>query len=118
MIAFGVWHFTVPRAWKWYSYIDSEAKELVLAVRAINLLFSLCLILIGIANLIFLYGAFHQPSLVVILSLSTLLWGVRCVLQLIHPQGSLNPKLQYGMLITFIVVFLCFLISLLVLIFA
>lgn len=22
-IGFGVWHFFVPKAWKWYSYIDT-----------------------------------------------------------------------------------------------
>ena len=31
-IVFGIWHFFVPRAWKWYSYIDSNATELVAAV--------------------------------------------------------------------------------------
>lgn len=35
-IGFGAWHFFVPQAWKWYSYIDSSATELVAAVRAIN----------------------------------------------------------------------------------
>ena len=40
-IGFGIWHFFVPKAWKWYSYIDSNATELVAAVRAINAFFSL-----------------------------------------------------------------------------
>jgi hypothetical protein len=40
-IGFGIWHFFVPEAWKWYSYIDANATELVTAVRAINAFFSL-----------------------------------------------------------------------------
>jgi hypothetical protein len=28
-IGFGIWHFFVPTAWNWYSYIDSNATELV-----------------------------------------------------------------------------------------
>jgi hypothetical protein len=38
---FGIWHFFVPKAWNWYSYIDIAATELILAVRAINVFFSL-----------------------------------------------------------------------------
>ena len=39
-VGFGMWHFFVPKAWKWYSYIDINATELVAAVRAINVFFS------------------------------------------------------------------------------
>lgn len=46
-IGFGIWHFFVPRIWNWYSYIDASATELILAVRALNLLFSLSLVLFG-----------------------------------------------------------------------
>ncbi len=51
-IGFGIWHFFVPQAWKWYSYIDSHATELVAAVRAINAFFSLSLVLFGIVNIL------------------------------------------------------------------
>jgi len=40
------------------------------------------------------------------------LWLTRVVFQLVYPQGSANPVLQYGMLATFTVVFLCYAISL------
>lgn len=57
-IAFGVWHFFVPRAWNWYSYIDPNATELIVAVRSINVFFSLSLVLFGLLNLLFItpYG--------------------------------------------------------------
>ena len=55
-IGFGIWHFFVPKAWNWYSYIDSNATELVAAVRAINAFFSLSLVLFGLVNILLIYG--------------------------------------------------------------
>jgi hypothetical protein len=55
-IGFGILHFFVPKAWKWYSYIDINATELVVAVRTINVFFSLSLVLFGIVNLLLIYG--------------------------------------------------------------
>jgi hypothetical protein len=67
-IGFGVWHFLVPRIWNWYSYIDPSATELVLAVRAINVFFSLSLVLFGVMNLLMVYGqdVGRYPVLVVL----------------------------------------------------
>ncbi len=55
-IGFGVWHFFVPTMWNWYSYIDANATELVVAIRAINVFFSLSLVLFGVVNVLFIYG--------------------------------------------------------------
>jgi len=38
-IGFGIWHFFVPSIWNWYTYINQQATELILAVRAINVFF-------------------------------------------------------------------------------
>ncbi|HCW75482.1 MAG TPA: hypothetical protein DHU63_02965 [Candidatus Marinimicrobia bacterium] len=112
-IGFGVWHFFVPGIWNWYSYIDIAATELVLAVRAINIFFSLLLVLLGIANLLMVFNrSADRFSTIVILAISTILWATRLILQLIYPQGSQNPIIQYCMLSVFILVFACFLISL------
>ena len=112
-IGFGIWHFFVPRAWNWYSYIDARAAELVTAVRAINVFFSLSLVLFGLVNLLFvLSGRANHYSIIVMLAATSILWLVRLVLQLVYPQGSINPFLQYGMLAAFIIVFLCHLVSL------
>jgi len=111
-ISFGIWHFFVPKIWNWYAYMDKAATELVLAVRAINVFFSLSLVLVGIANLLILYKAPQDRfSLLVILSVSTILWATRVVMQIIYPQGSQNVALQYGMLFGFILVFICFALS-------
>ncbi len=112
-IAFGVWHFFVPAIWNWYSYIDNSAPELVIAVRAINIFFSLLLVLLGNANiLLILRKPFDKFSTIVILSISSILWLTRVILQLVSPQGSQNHLIQYSMLGTFLLVFLFFSLSL------
>jgi len=117
-IGFGVWHFFVPRIWNWYSYIDPKAAELTIAVRAINVFFSLCLVLFGVVNILFISEArSNRYSIIVMLSATSVLWLTRTVLQLIYPQGSQNPVVQFGMLSAFILVTLSFLISLAIVIF-
>jgi len=112
-IGFGIWHFFVPSAWKWYSYIDPNARELIIAVRAINVFFSLALLLFGALNLLLvLSGNSNRFSLIVLLSATCILWLTRLLFQLIYPQGSLYPLLQYGMLAAFILVSLCYIFSL------
>ncbi len=112
MLGFGIWHFFIPRIWKWYDYIDPQATELVVAIRAINVFFSLCLVLIGIANLLMFYFKSDVFSKIVILAISTILWITRVTLQIVYPQGSQNFVLQYGLLATFSIVLSCFSISL------
>jgi hypothetical protein len=117
-IGFGIWHFFVPKAWNWYSSIDIRATELIVAVRAINVFFSLSLVLFGIMNLLFAYGGkANRYSTIVMLAATCILWLARVFLQVIYPQGSLYPGLQYGMLAAFTLVSLCYLISLLMTIF-
>ncbi len=113
-IGFGLWHFFVPRAWHWYSYMDAEATELIVAVRAINVFFSLSLVLFGLLNGLFVCGGkANRYSIIVMLAATSVLWLTRVALQLVYPQGSMNPVLQYGMLSAFIVVSLCYLAALL-----
>lgn len=112
-IGFGIWHFFVPEMWKWYSYIDVNATELVAAVRAINVFFSLALVLFGVVNILFIYGdKSNRYSIIVMLAATSILWITRVAFQIIYPQGSINPILQYGMLSAFIIVSLCYIISL------
>jgi hypothetical protein len=112
-IGFGIWHFFVPEMWKWYSYIDINATELVAAVRAINVFFSLALVLFGAVNILFIYGdKSNRYSIIVMLAATSILWITRVALQIIYPQGSINLVLQYGMLSAFIFISLCYIISL------
>lgn len=111
-IGFGAWHLFVPVLWNWYSYFSREASELVVAVRAINTFFSTCLVIFGVVMLVFIYRrpvvAFYVRSISISL---TLLWGIRVASQVIWPQGSMNPALQFGMLGIFVLVFMLFVFS-------
>ena len=117
-IGFGIWHFFVPKAWKWYSYIDTNATELVAAVRAINAFFSLSLVLFGTVNILLIYGdKSNRYSIIVMLAATSILWLTRVAFQVIYPQGSLYPGLQYGMLSAFLIVSLFHITSLMMILF-
>jgi hypothetical protein len=108
-IGFGVWHFFVPKAWSWYSYMDASATELVLAVRALNVLFSLSLVLFGLVSLLLAHGpSADRYSILVVLGATSALWATRVALQIVYPQGSMSPALQYGMLLAFVLVLACY----------
>jgi hypothetical protein len=112
-IIFGIWHIFVPAAWKWYAYIDASATELVVAVRAINAFFSLALVLFGLVNILLVYGdRSNRYSISVVLGATCILWLTRVAFQVIYPQGSLYPVLQYGMLVAFMFIALCYSFSL------
>lgn len=112
-IGFGIWHFFVPGVWKWYSYIHPTATELIVAVRAINVFFSISLVLFGALNILFIFGGnTNRYSIIVLLAATCILWLTRTVFQVIYPQGSLYPGLQYGMLAAFILISLCYILSL------
>ncbi len=113
-VGFGIWHFFVPTIWRWYSFIDENATELITAIRAINAFFSLSLVLFGLVNILLMYGNKSNPySIIVILSATCVLWVTRVAFQLMYPQGSQFPGLQYGMLFVFVIVTLCYLLPLL-----
>lgn len=114
-IGFGMWHFFVPKVWNWYSYVDPNATELILAVQAINVFFSLSLVLFGVINFLFIDGNHaNRYSIIVLLLTTSILWLTRLLFQWFYPQGSLYPGLQYGMLIAFAMITLCHLIPLLI----
>lgn len=117
-IGFGIWHFFVPKLWNWYSYIDPNATELIVAVRAINVFFSLSLVLFGALNPLFIFcGHASRYSIIALLAATCILWLTRLAFQLIYPQGSLYPGLKYGMLAAFAIVSSCYFMSLVFILF-
>jgi hypothetical protein len=113
MMGFGVWHFFVPTIWKWYSYMEPNATELILAVRATNFFFSLSLVLIGVLNVVLIPNPHTSKNAVIALLLvNIILWSARVVLQAISPQGTLNAYVQYGMTGGFWLVLILFVSSL------
>lgn len=108
-ILFGIWHFSVPKKWKWKSYINPEATELILAIRAINIFFSLSLVLFGTIILLLIHlPTTHRNTLIIILSALSILWATRIILQIFYPQGTMSPLLKYGMLCSFTIVWMAY----------
>jgi putative flippase GtrA len=63
-------------------------------------------------NMLLVFGdKSNEYSLIVVLAATSILWIIRVAMQVMYPQGSLSPILQYGVLIAFIVVSLCYLVS-------
>lgn len=109
MMGFGVWHFFVPTLWKWYSFIDPLATELVLAVRATNFFFSLSLVLIGALNIALISNPQTSKNAVIaLLVVNIILWSARVALQTVSPQGTINTYLHYGMTSGFWLVLILF----------
>ena len=116
-IGFGIWHFFVPRLWDWYSYIDASATELIVAIRAINVFFSLALVLFGLMNLLLAHGpGDSRYAALVVLGATCILWSARVMMQVVYPQGSMHAILQFGLLLAFALVLACYAVALLLLI--
>ncbi|MBU1093232.1 MAG: hypothetical protein KKH01_02085 [Firmicutes bacterium] len=113
-ICFGVWHFFIPTIFEWYSYMDTNAQELVFAVRATNLFFSLIMVLLGTMNIIIISSKHtSKHTITTILLVNIILWFTRVVAQIIAPQGTINFYMQYGMLIAFMMVLLFYVLAIL-----
>jgi len=105
-ICFGVWHFAVPTVWNWWAAIRPEATELLLAVRAINVLFSLLLCLHGAVTIVItLRRPVERFALGLLLAASVVLWSCRVGLQVVYPQGTQIPGVAPAILITFVAIF-------------
>jgi hypothetical protein len=71
------------------------------------------LVLFGVVNILLIYGdRSNRYSITVVLAATCILWLTRVAFQVIYPQGSLYPGLQYGMLSAFVIVSLCYIIAL------
>jgi hypothetical protein len=98
-LGFGVWHFAVPSAFGWWSYVPDAPSTLIEAVDATNFFFSVSLSLIGAVNVVMpLIEERDSTFTQVWLWSNVALWTARAVYQLVKPQGSHNPALRWGML--------------------
>jgi hypothetical protein len=101
-LGFGIWHFAVPGLYRWQSYVPDAPESLVTAVGATNFFFSFSLSMIGLTNIVmpFITDA-AEPISRFWLWANVGLWTTRVVYQLVTPQGSHSPALQWGMTAAF-----------------
>jgi hypothetical protein len=102
-LGFGLRHFAVPALYRWQSYVPDAPDSLVRAVDATNFFFSFSLSMIGLTNIVmpFITDA-AAPISRFWLWASVGLWTSRVVCQLVKPQGSQSPALQWGMSAAFV----------------
>ena len=102
-LGFGIWHFAVPALYRWRSYVPDAPDSLVRAVDATNFFFSFSLCLIGVTNVVMpLITNAAEPISRYWLWANVGLWTARVAYQLVKPQGSHNPTLQWGMVAAFV----------------
>lgn len=111
-LGFGVWHFAVPGLYGWQSYVPDAPQSLVDAVAATNFFMSFSLSLVGATSIVmpFLVDS-ATPVGRYWLWANVGLWTTRAMYQLVKPQGTHNPALQWGMFGAFMVTDLLFLLA-------
>jgi hypothetical protein len=111
-LGFGLWHFAVPDLYRWWSYAPDAPASLVSAVDATNFFFSFSLSLIGATSIAMPFmTAPTEPVSRYWLWANAGLWTTRVVYQLVKPQGSHSPALQWGMLSAFVITDALFILS-------
>jgi hypothetical protein len=104
-LGFGVWHFAVPELYGWWSYVPDAPETLIAAVNATNFFFSFSLSMIGLTNIVMpLITDAAEPVSTYWLWANVGLWTTRVIYQLVAPQGSHSPALQWGMAGAFILI--------------
>lgn len=111
-LGFGVWHFAVPGLYSWQSYVPDAPQTLVDAVAATNFFMSFSLSMVGATSIAMPFLAdTTTPVGRCWLWANVGLWTTRAVYQLVKPQGTHNPALQWGMFGAFMVTDLLFIVA-------
>jgi hypothetical protein len=111
-LGFGAWHFAVPTLWGWRSYVPGAPESLVDAVAATNFFMSFSLSLVGAMSIAMpLLVDIAEPVGRFWLWANVGLWTTRALYQLVKPQGTHRPALQWGMTGAFIATDLLFLLA-------
>jgi hypothetical protein len=111
-LGFGLWHFAVPELYGWQSYVPEAPQSLVVVVAATNFFLSFTLSFVGASNIAMpLLADSSTPVGRYWLWGNVALWTARAAYQLVKPQGSHNPLLQWGMAGAFVVTDVLFLVA-------
>jgi len=82
----GMWHFSVPYLYQWYSYISDEYKFLTVGIDWINFFFSLFLAGISLILIFFKKKIFSgNKDLLVIYGFMVFVWFCRVAITFIDP---------------------------------
>jgi hypothetical protein len=104
----GLWHFTVPYLYQWYSYIPNDYKNIIVGIDWINFFFSLLLSGYSLLLLIMRKKIFNKnKEIFVMYGFMVFVWFCRVVITFVDPW-PLEPVawVSYGQQIASFIVFL------------
>ncbi|MDR2941788.1 MAG: hypothetical protein LBV17_04265 [Treponema sp.] len=104
----GLWHFTAPYLYQWYSYIPNEYKNLIVGIDWTNFFFSLLLSGYSLLLLIMRKKVFGKNKEVFIMyGFMVFVWFCRVIITFVNPW-PLEPVawIAYGQQIAAFVIFL------------
>jgi hypothetical protein len=104
----GLWHFTVPYLFQWYSYISNEYKSLIVGIDWINFFFSLLLTGYSLLLIIMWKKVFSRNKEIFIMyGFMVFVWLCRVIITFINPW-PIEPvaMVAYGQQIAAFVIFL------------
>ena len=111
----GLWHFTVPYLYEWYSYIPDAPIEIIRSIDWINYFFSLLLTGLSIILLVFKNKIFNRnKEILVFYGFLVFVWLNRIFITILLPMNY--NVMFFGQLIGFIIIFIIQLIPLIYLI--
>jgi hypothetical protein len=104
----GIWHFTVPYLYQWYSYIPNEYKNLIVGIDWTNFFFSLLLSGYSLLLIFMKKKLFNgNKELLILYGFMVFVWFCRVAITFIEPW-PLEPIAwaAYGQQIAAFVVFI------------
>jgi len=111
----GIWHFTVPYLYKWYSFIPNAPIEIIRSIDWINYFFSLFLTGLSVILLVYKNKIFNKnKEILVFYGFLVFVWLNRIFITILLPMNY--NVMFFGQLIGFIIIFIIQLIPLIYLI--
>ena len=108
----GIWHFTAPYLYKWYSYIPNAPKEIIVSIDYVNYFFSLLLTGLSIILIILHKEVFSKnKSSVMFYGFLVFVWLNRVIITIILPWPN-NIPFTIGLISAFSTIFILQLIPL------
>jgi len=106
--AVGLWHFTVPYVFQWYSYIPNEYENLIVSINYVNIFFSLLLSGYSLLLLFFRKKIINgNKELLIMYGFMVFVWFCRTAITFIEPVPIKSAVcIVYGQQIGAFVIFL------------
>jgi hypothetical protein len=101
----GIWHFTAPYLYKWYSYIPDAPPEIIMSINYVNYFFSLLLTGVSIILIVLQKDVFAKNIVALIFyGFLVFVWLNRIVITILMPWPN-NIPFTVGLICIFTIIF-------------